>query len=490
MQPVTGHSDKLIITMGINHLEFGDSVTGLLADSLSPRTAGTLFVRQNEGMHVEIPYLAEGEPAHFGHVAAWFHNQDPPRNLTLQSRDGFVSLFGLRWDGGTRNLNTDFGHGVLRPEVVVLSARDGDANDDLVVDELTSNVDGLNRWSGMTSLTESSTFQDGHREMAFRLNGFEEVSWRQGKATLSLVPDWRAETRLAGNDRGSTIQDMVGLRSTFDDGPRPVLDHLTEQQKVLRLLTLLFGLPISFRRHLVRDSRFTVPTASGRTTAQVELLTSWTIGEYEQPEPEAEALAKVFAGFTQVGTAGLEAWAANFESWTRFILPAVSVVGGRKRRIEDNVISTSIALEAAGRILGKRNGEQATYSQSGRQTVSTDIYRVLDRLQLDWSGIASSPVALSRLIADTYNGIKHFDRGELPSHAHAFLVSEINQHLVRAFALTLIGEDDAQLQWVRDANSRWQIAAWFRELHVELTEDGVLTQLTGDPAASRTSHSI
>lgn len=460
--------------MSIDHLDFGDSVTGLLSDGTGTCAAATLFVRAGDGISAEVPYLLDDANAHFGPIVNWFERKDPPRNLLLRSEAGSVGLFGVGWGGETRNWGTAVGRGILRPTVVALHARNGDLSDDLTVDELTSHVDGLNRWSGLGSLSDSSTFENGHRETTISLHGFPKASWRQGTATLSLVPDWRDETHSFGHDRRRTLHDMVGLQSTFDDGPHPVADHLTEQQKIVRLLVLLFGTPVAFRHHELRDARFTVPTPAGTTTRRVELLTRWTISDFEQPELKSSAAAKAFAGFAQIGAEGLATWAANFERWSRFILPAATAVRDRAGVIEDSIVSTSIAMEAAGRLIGPRTDENATYSSSGKPTTATDIYRVLDRLGLDWAGVSPTTKALSSLLANTYNEIKHFDRGQLPSSEQAFLVSEINKHIVRAFAVTLLSDDDRHVQWLRDANQRWQIADYFRQLRVELMQDGTL----------------
>lgn len=45
-------------------------------------------------------------------------------------------------------------------------------------------------------------------------------------------------------------------------------------------------------------------------------------------------------------------------------------------------------------------------------------------------------------MANTYNTVKHFDRGDFPDHTELYIISQVNRLVVRLLALRLTGKGD------------------------------------------------
>ncbi|KFF58147.1 hypothetical protein JF66_20820 [Cryobacterium sp. MLB-32] len=187
-----------------------------------------------------------------------------------------------------------------------------------------------------------------------------------------------------------------------------------------------------------------------------EIISRNTYRERLTEVPSKKDLGRPIAHMVQIGAEGLAKWAENYAIWERFILPSVSVLGRTGRFIEDVVISTSMSIEAAGGILGEHDGERATWSR-GRPTTATYVYRCLATLDVRWPQRIRDQVGLSRAIANNYNDVKHYDRGEFPDHDESYVVSEVNQMIVRLLAIHITGRGDELLSPYREGNKLYEI---------------------------------
>jgi hypothetical protein len=190
-----------------------------------------------------------------------------------------------------------------------------------------------------------------------------------------------------------------------------------------------------------------------------EIISGHTYRERRTEIPTKSELGHPIAHMSQIGAQGLAAWSENYEAWQRFILPSVSVLGRTGRFIEDIVISTSMSIEAAGGIVGERPGERATWSRgrSPRPTTATYVYRCLDLLDVLWPERVRDRIGLARAIANNYNEVKHYDRGDFPDHDESYAVSEINQMIVRLLAIYITGRGDDLLASYRAGNNLYKI---------------------------------
>ena len=94
-----------------------------------------------------------------------------------------------------------------------------------------------------------------------------------------------------------------------------------------------------------------------------------------------------------------------------------------------------MSMEAAGELIGERDGEECLKGRGRNLPVSLCIYRCLHVLELELPGEFSGMVALSRAIANTYNAIKHSSRGSFPDGREVRIVCDLNKLIVRLLAL-------------------------------------------------------
>lgn len=472
-------------------LDFGDSMAVLLVDGVeeTPYVGATLRMTET-GIEVEVPYMPGFAVPQFEHVDQWFRRMTPPENVLVHTREGNILLYGCRWSGHSDAAGSRVGSGRFMASETLLHSRDRSLADPLTVKLCQSSVDGLNRWSRITTVTTETSRDEEQRTNALdiQVKSPEPIEWYQGDATLRVRGTWRFAAREDGYERVHELEDYVVLESEWDE-PRPFVDHLLEQRKIAHLLVFLFGTALSFRRHRARDETIAAHLMSGEVFDHpfVEIISARTIRERAQPVPSKEKLGRPLLVLGELGADGLAAWASNYEAWERFILPAVAIIGRRHRFAEDIVMSTSMSLEAAGQLLGERPGESATYYRN-RPATSTYIYRCLEYLGIQWGDYIHSPIGLARAIANNYNSVKHANRGPFPDHAETFLIGDVNELVVRLLAVNLTGQADDLLGRYRDGSELWGIKQRFDAYRIRIVDDrGTWEAVPAEESAEATS---
>lgn len=452
--------------MGVERLEFGDSLSGLLVDGVdgTPYVGATVRMTKDRGMVVEVPYLPDRGIEQFDQVQAWLESRTPPTNMLLLTHDGTISLFDIAWSGHSETWDGSRASvGSLRPALAVLGRRETDLATPLIMKEMHSWLDGLNEWSGLTSVNTEHETDDQSRvqSLTMTLDASESFTWTQQGATLSLRAGWLHAPERNGYSRATTVYDNVAIVSTFESGPASFWDHFVEHRKVASLMVFLFGRQLSFRKHSLRDDLFVLRTGTGRVySAPLTEVTSRHTYRERIPEiPSVKELGNPIASFRQIGAEGLEAWANNYEPWKRFILPSASVLGRDGAYIEDLIISTSMSMEAAGGIIGERPGERATWSRGRipRPTTATYVYRCLELLAVRWPERIGSRIGLAKAVANAYNDVKHYDRGDFPEHDEAHVVSQVSQMIVRLVALHITGRGEELLAHYRETEQFYKL---------------------------------
>lgn len=461
----------------MRRLEFGDTLAGLLIDGVpsTPYVGATLRFSDRRGVAVEVPYLPHRDEGQFSHVQTWFDSQTPPSNMYMLTPEGTVCLFDIQWGGHSENWGgTRAAIGSVRPNLTVLGNRDGPVSDPLVVSEMHSRLDGLNEWSRLSAVeNESETDNEGLvQSVTVRLNQDQGLTWQQGEATMSIRAGWTHAPTQDGYERSTLIANNAYIESTYSSGPVSFWDHFVEQRKVGNLMVLLFGQPISFREHRIRDSKFATRMMDGRIANYplTEVISSNTYRERRVPAPSKKELGRPIAHLSQIGTSGLMCWHENYEKWERFILPSAAILGQRDQYVENIVTSTSTSIEAAGAIIGERPGEEAT--KKTRPSTATYVYRCLDLLNIKWPARINNKLGLARAIANNYNEVKHYDRGELPSHEETHLIKEINELIVRLLSVYLTGMSDELLKGYREGEYLYHLKQILDAYELNLDEKG------------------
>jgi hypothetical protein len=460
--------------MALKQIAFGDSFAGMLIDGVeeTPFVVATLTYNENRGIRIEVPYIHHFNAEQFKSADKWFDARIPPTNLLFVAKDCNISLFGCNYSGHSMNFGHGFSMGIIAPDEIVLKDRDGDLSDDLTFEQCKSEVDGLYEWTPMRAVKHESTLDENRRikKVTVTAESDEGLSWDQGDAKMALIVDWATSNTEAGKFQ---IFERVNLVSRFLD-PRQFGDHLAEQRKILSLLTLLFGRGVRFRRHRVQDSRFTEKTLNGTVVGResfYDLISRRTVRDFSQPKPTEKELGRPIADMAQVGVEGLIRWNEHYESWRRVIEPTVSALSLPGAVLENTVVNASMSLEAAGNLLGYFSGEEVTRNSS-RPTMATFAFRALASLNLDWCDISASAVGLARAIANNYNTIKHYDRGQFPDAAQTYVISRVATMIVRLLAVNLIDPSGQLIREYADISLFTELKTTFKQLELYIEDTG------------------
>ncbi|WP_439946160.1 hypothetical protein [Streptomyces sp. BBFR109] len=293
-------------------INFSESITGILIDGIddTPYVAATLHLDETSGAQIEVPYIDIPGTSQFDTTLQWFKSESPPSNLLLTSLDGDISLFDCRYSGHTVNYPRGIGIGKVRPSNLVLHRRDGDFRESLKVKEMRSRIDGLIEWTRFGAIKRTTHTDDDNlvQKVTIEVASLNEVSWRQKSATMRLGSNWNVDPA-----RNSvTVNEAVSLTSSFDE-PQPIDVHLAEHRKVAALLSFIFGCAIYFRRHDVRDSRFSGKTLDGRVVEHpfYQLVNRSTVKEHAKPTPPRGRLIQPLTDLKTLEPRGLEEWRIN-----------------------------------------------------------------------------------------------------------------------------------------------------------------------------------
>ena len=392
--------------------------------------------------------------------------------MWLMTHEGTVGLYGVRWRG--HSMKSGVSLGKLSPREALFGSSTAAIDAPLNLDEVRSSIDGITDWTRLSAISYMpETGNDGLTSgLTVNVRATESESWQQGDATLQFRSDWRSTLQRGTEESGLKVHNGVILSSRFPS-ERPFSDHLQEQRKVLNLITLLSGKPVHFRRHKVSSQDIVTYSVGGTVLGRpkADLISAETVRDVSQPQPSVDEFKSFLAQFPEIGGSGMERWANCHDDWKRYVLPAVGILGRRGAFIEDVIVSLSMSIEAAGQLLGPVDGEKQTYAR-GRATTATNVYRCFETLRLDRGDIAPSSVALSRAIANTYNDIKHFDRGEFPDPDVSHLVSVLVRYIVRCLPLHIIDPSDGLLDSARGDKALFRLHGLREDLGISFDESG------------------
>ncbi|WIV44712.1 hypothetical protein [Glutamicibacter nicotianae] len=443
------------MNIDLRDLNYGDVVVGLIVDGKSdtPSTAATLQVTEDRGIVLEIPYSDHPDMDQFRHVVEWFNKQSPPENLLLETIHGNLTLFNIRWAGYKESMSQTLGR--LKPHEVLIGSYAGDLIEPLLIESTRSRIDGLPEWTSIQALDlrHETDSQGLLKDLTINAKSTQSDSWQQGDATLHFASDWRTTRPNQRNGVGLNIDADTVLVSSFPT-PRSFREHFEEQRKVVDLITLTSGQALSFREHKVaprgRSGDLLIGPAEGKS--HLNLLSNITIEEQrEKLFDHVKFQQHLLCQFDTVGVAGLTCWSKNYATWSKkFIYPATALFKRERPFAEDVVNTLSMAIEAAGNLIGVRDGEDSTYKiiRGGKKApgAATQVYRCLHATGYDWSDFSPTLEGLARGINDTYNATKHFNKGEYPEPEVLAFVSVLLRYLVRLLSLRLADSDGSLLE--------------------------------------------
>ncbi|WP_035880885.1 hypothetical protein, partial [Cryobacterium sp. MLB-32] len=134
---------------------------------------------------------------------------------------------------------------------------------------------------------------------------------------MTIRAGWFHSPEQDGYQHKTTVDDNVHIESIFGSESRPFWDHFVEQRKVANLMVFLFGRPLSFREHKLRDDLFASRMNGGRIYAHplTEIISRNTYRERLTEVPSKKDLGRPIAHMVQIGAEGLAKWAENYAIW-------------------------------------------------------------------------------------------------------------------------------------------------------------------------------
>lgn len=432
----------------------------------SPQAVGTLTFTQDQGLLLEVPYAFSDNRQQFRAAADWFEHRAMPDAVLFRGEDIDVTLYGCRFASRSRVYGRGVAVGRMIAEYAVLFNRS--LSEPFEVLTLRSQMDGLRSWTDYSGALVEPELDDNNlvQSMSITVRGTTDLTWKHRGATMTLGTYW--EGRIG--DSGPGVEEWVTVSSTFENGALPDL-HIAAQEVLRDLLILSFGTPIRFRRHAASDP--SMPSKVQRTQITTspfrDLIVRETEDEFFQPISPPELRPMMLA--RDISKVSLEAWSNIHDEWSRAVNPLILLLNRDIFAVEDIILQSNISLEAAGHLLPPVEGEDATYR--GKPTTATRVLRALRELPVPWDLLRVPEIGLARLIADTYNSIKHFDRKVLAERDHLRAIANVSQLIARLVVLAQLPES---LRFIEEFCSGHLSRALnqFQTSGVLITEDGTL----------------
>lgn len=461
----------------VRHFEADKAYAGLLIDGVAgtPYVVATLTLTAGNGLLVEVPYATVKNAAQFQTVDRWFESREIPEAFQFRGDEIEVTLYGCRMSGRTRHFGRQLAVGRFVAQHAVLGLREVSESFDVLT--VRSRLDGLREWTGFTA-TNVDPDVDEHsvvHGVTITVQSTSELTWRQGDATMVIGTEWEGTDATTG----AHIDEWVTLSSSFEKPQSPDA-HIKAQKVVRDLLVLNFGTPLRFRRHALRDPSMPIPRHDESDPVHLphrDLLLRETTWDHFQPAVEEQLLRRPIGWAGNYTEQALEAWANLHAEWARAVQPLESLLNREWFTTEDVVLGANISLEATGHLLNHVPGEEETYRNPAKPnsaTTATRVLRALHAVTADWSRFGVTDIGLARLIANTYNSIKHYDRPQAENEDHVRLVADISQIVARLAILAQLPGSQEIISGYCEDYEFGNVMGGFKHLRVTLTNDGDL----------------
>ena len=458
-----------------NELPVGTHRTGLLVDGVdgTPFVVGTLAHPSTGRIQCSVPFLPSADPQ-FEATNRWFdmRNGALPKNLLFEDEKGSVSLFGLRTQFSS--MGTGVSVGKFNAQAIVFARTEGSLAEEFTVRALRTKMDGLSDWVAAQAISARSIADEEGRLTGLNVSveSPAEIQWNNGDVQLALDVHWNWT-----GGRELKVEEYVLLRTEYLHRKATPAEHLQQHRMVRALLTISSGSTIAYREHWIKDDDFPLRMLNG---AKADIpwqraIFNQTVGDHYTESPSETHMLRSMVSFEHLGPSGMESWARVYQLWRRPIDVLFGLLSKPVRFIEDRLLAASMAIEAAGHLIGPIEGEPG--SRGRNVAFATQVYRCLRTVEFNPTGIAASEEAFALAAASVYRRIKHPEH-EMPDSLHSWLISHVLVVVVRA-ALVM------QVPQARDAVSSFmrhtatpEMAASFRDndLYIDPTGSFVANQ--------------
>lgn len=471
--------------MAHEEVEFGRHYTGVLHDQVGGSfVPATLNFTEQRGAQVEVAFMSQPTLGDFPAQRGWFnHSQIAiPVNLNFYSAELRLGLY------NTSMVKVQPGPyvtmGTFTAAEVVFQDRDVPVSEPLLVAELQSRIDGLADLTHLrASDVETATDDDGRiQALHITVKSPDAWVWQQGDAEVSIQVYWRGSP---GNEDVHVAESVV--LSTKYPAPRPIADHLDEQDKARAFVSVLVDGPAHYRGHAIRDSTITARLMSGEIYGHplVTLLSHCTLTEHVAPYSRGDPWPKLNALGRGLRPEDFAAWSDALDpKWSRAFASFLELMSRDRHSIADRLINIGIAIEMAGRLLPEADDEAWSY-RGKQRTFSTFAYRCVMEVGADWSSIADSPRGVASAIRWAYTSSKH-PKDEPPSQRERYLISLIMMTVMRLIAIRRANPSGEMISsYVGDWQFRQLGEITFQQARVRISDEGSFYSVEGADDAAR-----
>jgi len=386
------------------------------------------FLRlDDEGAELLIP--AVGEFHELFELNERSRSTSTPDSLRFRDTRGEVVLGGCR-ELGTTVSSIGTGTTRLRADRVI---RAGDNQTDYRdVDGMSTEIDGLATWSGMTTITTM-----------IERDPFAVVVRAQNRDAIYLSgdPAVTIESSFAYNPMPKTTVHSIADTATLRTRSETLMNwkqHAAVHHMYQDLMCLVYGEPCRARVASVKredDQPFSKPGDPRRTWREVYEPTFGRTLERVKPFDRSE-LKPLFL-YADVDEDRLASWGVEWELWSRPTWIAVTTMFQRGTTIEARLLQMGVALEALGYAIWRASGPSA----GSRTPAYASLLRlIIELVPLEHSALFGA-LTPSQWIADfnsAYKGTKHADNSlPDPSRAYEFAIQALN--LIRAWLASELG---------------------------------------------------
>lgn len=386
------------------------------------------FLRlDDEGAELLIP--AVGEFATLFQKNGESGSTSTPTSLRFRDTRGEVILGGCR-DLGTTVSSIGTGSTRLRADRVVQA---GDVQTDYGdVDGMSTEIDGLAAWSGMTTI-----------ETIIEKDPLAVVIRAQNRNAIDLggSPAVTIESSFTHNPMPKTSVHSITDTATLRTRSEVLTDwkqHAAVHHMYQDLMCLVYGTPCFARIASVKredDQPFVRPGDRRRTWREVYEPTFGRTLQHREPFDRIRS--RPLFRYTDTDPEKLASWGTEWEFWSRPTWIAVTTMFQRGTTIEARLLQMGVALEALGYAIWKIGG-----ASGGRPTPAFPslLRLIVDLVPVEHPSLFGTRTA-SQWVTEfnrAFKGAKHADN-PLPDPSRAYELSTGALNIIRAWLASRLG---------------------------------------------------
>jgi hypothetical protein len=382
-------------TTRIGHLYDGSDETPSITAQLS---------RADDQVRLELSLLRSVTDLH----EAWFQSQQVPSCLLFRDTAGAVALAGCRFGGYTQSSWYGHASGVIWVEQAVVGA---DAEDYSTLTGVRSSIDGLARWTGLSSVSDEREHDDESRLTAITVTAESKPAIAiGGTPPLSLTPQFSTSTDPAN---GTTLIQEQVLVETLTEQPISWQKHLRPHRALQDLLALTYGWPCNLDVTYARreDDPYRLLDGESLGTPWLQAVVPRAGRRPAKRAPLSASQRPLFV-LADISPAGVAKWISEYDSLGRSMWPLASLVYQGNIPVQARLLQVATALEALGFELTRSDGAGSS-SPGKTENFLTYLRLIVHGVGHDGAAVVSKDYAdVSSWMAafnQAYKGVKHAD---------------------------------------------------------------------------------